>query len=428
MAEAVSSRRRLGAPRGADTAAPYGWAPVAVLFLVGLVDRVELHLLAGVLPLIQDEWGFSDTVAGSIPTASAVAAVLATIPAGYVADRYDRTRVIAMVVFCWALLTLGSGLATGFAMFYAFRVVLALSESFYTPVSASLIADFYPPPTRPKAYGWVRVTAHLGGIGTLLGGVLGQALGWRAPFLIVMLPGVLVAGLCWLLTEPPRGVLDRAAVPVPARVGWQRHLRDVLRIPTLVTVAFSLMALSFGLLGSFYWMPSLINRSYGVGEGVAAAVTGVTSATGVLIGTVAGAWLGRRWYGAHRAAWLLIGGAGITIGTVVLAAALVVNALLPLAVLLMLATAFLAMVTPTLTATIAAVVGAANRGVGFAVVQLLAGLGTALGPLVIGVVSDWTGSLRIGMVILLVPMLAGGLLTLAARRFFDRDVARALEA
>jgi predicted MFS family arabinose efflux permease len=424
VAEAVSSRRRLGAPRaGVEDAAPYGWAPAVVLFFVGLVDRVEIGLLAGVLPLIQREWGFGDTAAGSIPTAAALAAVLATLPAGYIADRYDRTRVIALVVFCWALLTLGSGLATGFALFYAIRVVLALSESFYTPVSASLLADFYPPKTRPKAYGWVRISANLGGLGTLLGGVLGQTLGWRAPFLVVVLPGVLVAWMCWRVTEPPRGKLDGPTAAGPAR----GSLRAVLRIPTLVTVAFSLMALSFGLFGSFYWMPSLIHRSYGVDEGGAAAVAGATTAIGVLIGTACGAWLGRRWYQARKAAWLLIGGGGITVGTVVLAAGLATNALLPLAVSLVLATAFMAMATPTLTAAIAAVVGAASRGVGFAAVQVLAAVGTALGPLVIGVVSDWTGSLKLGMAILLAPMLAGGLVTLAARRFFDRDVARALD-
>ncbi|GAA3470396.1 hypothetical protein [Nonomuraea roseola] len=71
-------------PAGIDAAsrAPYGWAPLIVLFVVGLVDRVEHNLLSGVLPHVQAEWGFSDTAAGSIPTASALAAALVAIPAG----------------------------------------------------------------------------------------------------------------------------------------------------------------------------------------------------------------------------------------------------------------------------------------------------------------------------------------------------------
>nr|BFE79868.1 hypothetical protein GCM10020093_024690 [Planobispora longispora] len=128
--------------------------PLAVLFLVGLVDRIEANLLSGLLPMIQAEWKISDTVAGSIPTASALAAAIVTLPAGYLADRYSRTRIIAVVVFCWGLATLGSGLATGFAVFYAMRVFLAAAESIDNPASGSLIADYYPPSRGPRRTGW----------------------------------------------------------------------------------------------------------------------------------------------------------------------------------------------------------------------------------------------------------------------------------
>ena len=210
---APSERRTLGSPPSSGISAtdpnPYGWAPLIVLFIVGLVDRVEHNLLSGVLPLIQAEWGFSDTAAGSIPTAAALAAALVALPAGYIADRRSRTRIIAVVVFCWALATLGSGLATGFAMFYAMRVFLAAAENIDNPAAGSLLADFYPPATRAQAYGWTRITTYLGGAGTLLGGVLGQAFGWRTAFLIMVIPGLLTAWLCWRLREPVRGHLDQ---------------------------------------------------------------------------------------------------------------------------------------------------------------------------------------------------------------------------
>ncbi|MEV4897680.1 MFS transporter, partial [Nonomuraea sp. NPDC055795] len=193
----------------AQDRAPYGWTPLVVLFIVGLVDRIEYNLLSGVLPLIQAEWGFSDTAAGSIPTAAALAAAVVALPAGYFADRYNRTRILAVVVFCWAIATLGSGLATGFAMFYLMRVFLAAAENIDNPAAGSLLADWYPPLSRAKAYGLTRVTTYLGGIGTLLGGVLGQAMGWRNAFLVMVIPGVLTAILCWMLREPKRGELDR---------------------------------------------------------------------------------------------------------------------------------------------------------------------------------------------------------------------------
>lgn len=150
----TTERLKLGAPRGGmvdvTSRAPYGWAPLAVLLLVGLVDRIEFGLLSGVLPMVQAEWGFSDTVAGSIPTASALAAALVSLPAGYIADRHNRTRIIAVVVVCWALATLGSGLATGLAFFYAMRVFLSAAESIDNPAAGSLLADYYPRPAGPR--------------------------------------------------------------------------------------------------------------------------------------------------------------------------------------------------------------------------------------------------------------------------------------
>ncbi|NUS05466.1 MAG: MFS transporter, partial [Nonomuraea sp.] len=207
MVKAVArERRRLGSPPPGGISAtdpnPFGWGPFAVLFIVGLVDRIEANLMSGVLPLVQAEWGFSDTAAGSIPTAAALAASVVALPAGYLADRYSRTRIIAIVVLCWALATLGTGLATGFAVFYLMRVLLAAAENIDNPAAGSLLADFYPAATRMQVYGWTRMTSYLGGVGTLLGGVIGQAFGWRAAFLLMAVPGALTALLIWRLREP----------------------------------------------------------------------------------------------------------------------------------------------------------------------------------------------------------------------------------
>src|SRR5437868_14993322 len=94
-------RRMLGTPPpggiNIDSPAPYGWAPLIVLFLVGLVDRLEYNLMAGMLPLLKAEWGFSDTLAGSLPTAGPLAPVAVALPAGHLAGPRDRTRRVAVL-------------------------------------------------------------------------------------------------------------------------------------------------------------------------------------------------------------------------------------------------------------------------------------------------------------------------------------------
>jgi MFS family permease len=83
---------------------------------------------------------------------------------------------------------------------------------------------------------------------------------------------------------------------------------------------------------------------------------------------------------------------------------------------------------PNMTASLADVVGADSRGLGFAVLQLFLTGGAAFGPLLVGISSDSTGSLVSAMYVLIAPMVLGGLLCLLARRFFERDAQRVLDA
>ncbi|MFG2004867.1 MFS transporter [Spirillospora sp. NPDC048911] len=429
----------VGSPRtgviDAGSRAPFGWAPLVVLFIVGLVDRIEHNLLSGVLPAVQKEWGFSDTAAGSIPTAAALAAAVVCLPAGYLADRLNRTRLIAVVVLFWAIATLGSGLATGFVTFYLMRVLLAAAENIDNPAAGSLLADYYPPASRATAYGLTRATTHLGGIGTLLGGVLAEAFSWRTAFLVMVVPGVLTALLVWLLREPRRCELDRLvaggdASPSPPALKpppFWRQVRQVLAIPTLVFVCAGLSLLTLGLAGIFYWLPTLMVRTLGAGTGTAGALSGLIPVVGTLIGTLVGSWLGGKWHGTRKGGRLLAGGGGITAGSLVLAVALSMESIVSLAALVLLSCSLMAIAIPNMTACLADVVPAASRGLGFAVLQLLITGGSAFGSLVVGIASDQLGSLLAGMYVLVIPTVAGGLLTLRARTSFERDARKVMD-
>ncbi|TXK42235.1 MFS transporter [Nonomuraea sp. C10] len=441
-------RRRWGAPppggiRAGDPA-PYGWAPLVILFLVGLVDRVEAGLLSGLLPLIQAEWGIGDTVAGAIPTGSAIAAAAVAIPAGYLADRFSRTRVITVMVFLWAVSTTGSGLAPGFAVFFLTRMALAAAEHVDNPATGSLLADYYPPISRARAFGWTRMSAHLGGIGTVLGAVLGQAFGWRAAFLLMAIPGLLTALICLRLREPARGLLDQVTAgaaaggavadgagsrrATPPRLG--RQVRDVLAVRTLVIVTVGLATLGMGVAGLFYWMPTLIGRTFALSPGQAGALGGLVTVFGVVTGTLVGAWLGRRAHVTRKGGRLLVGGCGVVAGAVVMAVALLAapRALMPFALLTAAAVILMSMATPNLTASLADVIGASSRGIAFALAQLVAGGAIAVGPLIVGILSDRTGSLTSALLVMTLPVLAGGLLTVTARGPYERDAARVLDS
>lgn len=222
-------RPRFGRPKPEGITAydktPYGWAPVVILVAVAIVDRIESSITSGVLPLLQEYFQVGDAAAGAIPTAVTVAGAIAVLPAGYLADRYNRTNLMTLVVFSWALFLVFNALAMTFAVFFAIRVVLGAADSIDNPASGSLLGDYYSSRHRPIVYGWARLTTYVGSaLGTIYAGVMGQLYGWRLTYLFVMIPALLCAWLCWQLREPVRGFLDEltatdAEEPVPSPPG-----------------------------------------------------------------------------------------------------------------------------------------------------------------------------------------------------------------
>ncbi|MFD3326654.1 MFS transporter [Streptomyces sp. NPDC058701] len=455
---------RLGA------AAPFGWWPAVCIALVAAVDRIEYNLLAGALPKIQEEFGFGDAAGGAIATAGSLAAVILLLPAGKLADTGRRNWTVAAVVAVWSLLTVGTGLAGGYLALFTVRMFLGAAGQLYNPPASSLLADYYPGPGRTRAFGYERM-AYFGGlpIGVIAGGALAESVGWRVGFFLVAIPGIIVALLVLTLREPVRGIGDRVSVwyaqeaeggadpgpaggpevsgraalpPGPANEPVERadgpprtppavappvrtQVRELLRIRTLRTVITGLSILFFGLGGLFYWMPSYYDRFFGLGEAEAAAVAGGTGLVGIVAGIITGSWLGDRERGIRKGRRVAIGGGGLLLGTVALAGAVAIPVLIPQALCFTLANFGFAAALANLTAANADVVAAERRGLGFALLQLLVTLGGSLGPWLIGIASDATGSLRTAFLAVLLPLLAGSVIVLRGRSTYDADAAAA---
>lgn len=425
--------------------APFGWAPLVALVFVTLVDRIETSVVAGVLPLLQDEWGFGDTAGGAIPTAAAVAGLLVTLPAGLLADRVDRRRLVAWVVGSWSLVIAGSALATGFGVFFMTRVVLGAADSLEGPSAASLLSDYYPPRARARAYGYHRMATFAGApIGALLGGVTGELFGWRAAFFFMVIPGLLVAWFVRRLPEPRRGAVDRevalavdpepeGALPEPVgtpavlvRDGLRTQIAQLFRVATVARVYVGLFMLFLGLGGVAFWLPSFFERVHDLSEGAAAAVAAGIGIVGVGVGATLGGVLGDRLHGRRSGARIVIGGGGQLAGAVVGLAAFLGDGFAYRVPMLALAIGLLSLGIPTLSAAIADVLPARRRGVGFALLNFMVVLGGAFGPLAVGGLSDALGDLSHALAALAAPMVLGSLVVLRARATYHADAAAVL--
>jgi MFS family permease len=190
---------------------------LALLFLGYVVNFIDRSILSILLEPIKNELLLTDTQLGLLG-GLAFALFYATlgIPIAALADRWSRTKVLAISMVIWSGMTVLCGLASNFTMLLLARIGVGVGEAGASPPSHSLISDYFPIETRATALSIYALGIPFGSmVGNYVGGWGAEELGWRVTFYLVGVPGIFVALLIWLtLREPPRGMSDVKKVEV----------------------------------------------------------------------------------------------------------------------------------------------------------------------------------------------------------------------
>jgi predicted MFS family arabinose efflux permease len=271
---------------------------------------------------------------------------------------------------------------------------------------------------------WFYIAIPVGAaLGYAIGGVLGGHYGWRVPFYVSAIPGALIA-LCILffMREPERGAMERVATP-KNRATFVGMFFGLFKNPAYLTATFGMVLLTFSMGGISVYMPTFLHRFAGYSVSKAGLVMGSSLALCGLVATGVGGWLAQRWLRRNNGALYLLSAWSLLlcIPFGLLAFYGATKWIVPAIVV---AIFFLFLNTGPLNAAIVNSVTAKIRATAIALELLLIHLlGDAVSPKLIGRISD-ASSLRNGLAITLVSMLAGGLLLLWGSRFapeLDRE-------
>ena len=223
------------------------------------------------------------------------------IPIGRLADRYPRRTVMAVCVALWSAMTALSGAARGFATLLACRVGVGIGEAGCSPPAISMISDYVPAEKRGGALSLYSMAVPAGiVIGFLAGGYLREIIGWRMAFVVVGLPGILVAALLLLtVREPPRQA--QTSLPPAREVFAFLWARRSFRYLALASGLYA-----FATYSTSFMLALFLERSHGlsaVQQGQAAAFI---MAGGVGVGTFAGGFIADAWAKHDRRAYALL--------------------------------------------------------------------------------------------------------------------------
>jgi MFS family permease len=250
--------------------APIAGATMALVLLTALnfVNYIDRYILPGVQELVKKEFHVTDSAIGSITFWFFLTYMLSAPLTGWLGDHVPRKP---LIVFC-ALLISGVNVLTGTVHVFdslLFRhAILGIGEASLGIYAPALLADFCPEEQRNRILTIFYTAIPVGAaLGYLIGEIVGSKYGWRMPFYVSAVPGLLIALLIlFLMKEPKRGATDTAAEAKhePKTGGIRPFLRTVLHLATNARYLYATLGMAmvtFSLGGISAWMPSFLQRS-----------------------------------------------------------------------------------------------------------------------------------------------------------------------
>lgn len=340
-----------------------------------------------------------------------------------------RWWLIGGSVIVWSLASGGSGLATTFGFLFLTRCLVGIGEAGYGPVAPAMIASLYPASVRGRKMAWFYLAVPFGAaLGFGIAGVVTASLGWRWPFYLVTLPGIILGVLCFFMPE--------VDLPKPKKASASVY-GTLLRTPSLRYAIAGGTLMTFAIGGICFWMSSYVSEFRKAGDvvyvnGMFGAILVIGGITGTMLGGYLSDWLQRllcRIYKREHfaAAYLIVPTVGLLLATPFWVAMMLVP--FPWAWLLaLIACICLFSATSPINTVLATVVPAHMRTAAFALnIFVIHALGDVISPLVIGAVADAT-NMQVAFFSVSGTILLGSLLWLRGCWFVNQDAEAALKA
>ena len=170
---------------------------VSFLSLAGVINYIDRGSLAIANTTIRADLGFSATRMGVMLSAFSLSYAFSQLPIGILLDRFGERRVLGAGMFLWSLTQSATGLVRGFASFVATRIGLAAGESPFVISAVKTVNDWFDVRDRATPMGIVNSATTMGqAVAPPLLTVLMLALGWRAMFMLIGIPG-LILSVAW---------------------------------------------------------------------------------------------------------------------------------------------------------------------------------------------------------------------------------------
>lgn len=239
------------------------WFAFAMTFALMLFDYIDRQVIVSLFPHIKAEWNLSDKQLGGLVSIISIVVAIGGIPVALLADRLSRVKSIVVMATTWSVATISCMFAGSYTQLFVARAVVGAGETGYGSVGAALISSLFPKRLRGALLGAFFAAASLGSVlGVVLGGVIAAKWGWKAAFGVVGVPGLVLALLYLLVRDYKTVVLTPKLEQITHSAGASlKHIFATLaRTRTLLWVCMGAAMQLIVVSAVWSWLPSYLNR------------------------------------------------------------------------------------------------------------------------------------------------------------------------
>ena len=251
------------------------WYVLIIMMFAYTINIADRYVMSTVLEPIRLELKLTDGgVAFLTGVSLALFYVTMGIPLSWIADRYNRRNLLAISITVWSAMTTLCGLSTSYMQLLLARIGVGIGEAGGTPSCNAIVSDYFPAARRPMAMTIFALGAPIGAwIGADMAGYVANRYGWHAAFLVLGIPGILLAAVIMLtIQEPKRGRLD--AVSTEETPSLMTTLAFFFKQKAAFHVIMGSGVSALWGWGLMWFTPTFIQRTYHMNVGEAGAVVG----------------------------------------------------------------------------------------------------------------------------------------------------------
>ena len=279
----------------------HSYSAVAVLTLAQVFAFIDRQIPSMLVEPIKQDFNLTDSQIALLGgVAFSIFYAIMALPIGYAVDRYKRTKVLGTGIFLWSLMTALAGLANSFGKLFGARIGVAVGEAVMAPISVSLVGDSFPENKQGKPMGIITAGVYIGIGITLLGGgflidyltsiggitlpLIGYLKPWQATFLIVGIPGLVLAIAAFYLKEPRRIEEQPESNHLVDRKNVFLHLKEHRK--TLIPMFGGLIFMALIFYSFSFWAPTMMIRTFDISLTEVGFILGMITIISSITGTI----------------------------------------------------------------------------------------------------------------------------------------------